>query len=161
MKIADSNYYPLLMRNSKNSSIAQRIYDANNFFKYEIDEDEETYTGDATFKYNGSLIETHIIIDKFTEAVSDYSCDCMYCNAESGCAHVGALYLKMQDIDDYDLPYYYNEDEVPTKSSLDKNYESLLDTVISKPKTPFVYLNQRSKSLIKQLKENGSIEYIG
>lgn len=154
MKIADSNYYPLLMRNSKNSSIAQRIYDANNFFKYEIDEDDDTYTGDATFKYNGSLIETQLVIDKFTEAVSDYSCDCMYCNAESGCAHVGALYLKMQDIDDFDLPYYYNEDEIPVKSSLDRNYEALLDTVISKPKTPFVYLNQRSKSLIKQLKEN-------
>lgn len=65
---------------------------------------EELYQVDALFRARYYRNRMRVMINRQNEIVS-MQCDCPYCSSTSGCAHVGAMLLKLEEMGPVPLPY--------------------------------------------------------
>lgn len=68
------------------------------------------YRVSAITYYNGYKNKSVIDLSGDNEVLS-YDCDCPYCHDGIGCAHIGMILFKLQDIQIQELPYIYSKHE--------------------------------------------------
>lgn len=150
MKIINQNVFTDVMKKQKSADLAHTIHREHNFLTFTIEEIDDAYLAYGDFNYHNKTITASIQVDSETQEVFDYDCHCPYCTADSGCAHVGALILKMEECTPSVLPYHYEVNDYATATHSEEN--AIQRTL--PPSDSLPYLNIRSKALIELLKEN-------
>ncbi len=87
-------------------------------FSVRFDSESETIRVEAIFRAHYYKNHVQLVLDPSLK-VSEISCDCPYCRANSGCAHVGAVLLKLFSLPETDLPYFETQDR-QLKEQLEK-----------------------------------------
>lgn len=109
-----------IVKSEDNRKLAESYYKAGTFdrFSVEYDASKEWIIVNAIFKARYYRNRIMIQIDNFNEVVK-IQCDCPYCMANNGCAHVGAVLLKIISLpENTEIPYSELEDKQQEKFML-------------------------------------------
>ncbi|WP_279155364.1 DEAD/DEAH box helicase [Thomasclavelia cocleata] len=131
---------------------------ANSYDKYDNvetihieKEDEDYYYVEATVNVLGRIGICWFCYDS-NYKIFDYDCDCEWCNNNSPCGHIGAVLLKLNDLDIDEFPFDYKR-EVFNKPKVSKQ-EDLDQRMLIK----LQYLSSSTKNIInKQKKEHQNL----
>ena len=98
-----------VVSNIKNLRLGRKYLSYYDYTSLRIDRAMRTQDYLATFTYNinGYKNTTNLTLTEHG-AIQDYSCDCSYCNQDSGCAHVALAVFQLSDIVVESFPYYEN-----------------------------------------------------
>lgn len=104
--------------NNKNWELAHKYNNNNSLKKIEIFRDDQGFHLLGQTKTDARS-EVHL---DFSGTIKSFTCDCPYCeNNINACGHIGALLLRFNNLQSYQLPYSYG---INTGSSLQVSSES-------------------------------------
>lgn len=108
----NENQIKIIVNNVKNYSLALRYR-----YNYNVDDLQITYNSrEDHYEVNASVILSGYsnpcrLYVNDAEEVLAYHCNCRWCDAHSGCAHVALLIMKLIELDPHTFPYRYTNEE--------------------------------------------------
>lgn len=111
-----------IVSEERNYASSKRILTYGDVFRYievVFNVPSQTYYVNAMIESNNFKNRVSLSVDLLGNIVR-YDCDCYFCSSKSGCGHVGALILKLQQLNPQTFPYYY-------KDASYRNYEQFLE----------------------------------
>lgn len=100
-----------VISNSRNRFISKQYYhqDCVNEIYITFSEKTKRYRIDGSLNTRG--YDSHCIIEvDQNNKIIDYRCNCYWCDEYSGCAHIGAVLLKIQELSPDTFPFHYKVD---------------------------------------------------
>ncbi|SJZ67033.1 DEAD/DEAH box helicase [Anaerorhabdus furcosa] len=154
MYITSISTYSDLMKNQRNSAIAEKIAGSNKNYALHIEQEDDNYTINGLFYYHSEYTHSELIIESESQRVIGFECSCNWCTEDSPCGHVGALFLKCTKISNDSLPYdvnYIVEEQkelsvptIPYKSVVEEDFDYYKKMQLAK----------NSKELIQRVKQS-------
>lgn len=100
-----------LFSNPNNISIAKSYDRYDNVLSIDLQQDENIYHVDAVVKVRSEEFQCSFSFDE-EYILNNYDCECIWCREGSPCAHIGAVLLKLNQLDIPSFPYHYTNPEV-------------------------------------------------
>ena len=109
MKITDYHFNNIV-KSESNREISRR-YDAyNNVESIDIEEDSNGYKINAIVNVLGKKTECFLWMNK-QEEITKWECNCIWCEEDNACGHIGAVILKLMTLSIDHIPYHYRSDK--------------------------------------------------
>lgn len=104
MELQIENY----IKNKTSLSIAHRYEQYDNVVLLDICDLGNHYEIHGAVDVLGRIYDVFFVLDK-SGKLSEYNCNCSYCDSDP-CAHIGAVMLKINQLDIDHFPYHYEKD---------------------------------------------------
>lgn len=116
----DKSEYERIITNPDERSQAEKFAEKGVFELLEIQKDKKTGGYHVKTQFRARYYRYHITIEiDQAKHVIGYMCDCAYSNKPIACEHVGAVLLKLSELDD-DISFPYYEKAVNEREKLEK-----------------------------------------
>lgn len=100
-----------LFSNPNNISIAKSYDRYDNVLSIDLQQDENIYHVDAVVRVRSEEFQCSFSFDE-EYVLNNYDCECIWCREGSPCAHIGAVLLKLNQLDIPSFPYHYTNPKV-------------------------------------------------
>ena len=95
-----------LFSNPNNISIAKSYDRYDNVLSIDLKQSENGYHVDAVVRVRSEEFQCSFSFDE-EYSLTDYNCECIWCRDGSPCAHIGAVLLKLNQLEISSFPYHY------------------------------------------------------
>lgn len=143
-----------IVSEERNYASSKRILTYGDVFRYI----EVVFNVPSQTYYVHAMIDSNHYKNRVTLSVDlnghivRYDCDCYFCSSKSGCGHVGALILKLQELNPRTFPFYYKDETF-------RNYEQYLEKQQKEAERFEIREKEKqTKALIEKYKTMSSIE---
>lgn len=100
-----------LFSNPNNISIAKSYDRYDNVLSIDLKQAENGYHVDAVVRVRSEEFQCSFSFDD-EYSLMDYNCECIWCRDGSPCAHIGAVLLKLNQLEIPSFPYHYVNSQV-------------------------------------------------
>ena len=100
-----------LFSNPNNISIAKSYDRYDNVLSIDLEQVENGYHVDAVVRVRSEEFECSFSFDE-EYSLTDYNCECIWCRDGSPCAHIGAVLLKLNQLEIPSFPYHYTNSQI-------------------------------------------------
>lgn len=100
-----------LFSNRNNISIAKSYDRYDNVLSIDLKQSENGYHVDAVVRVRSEEFQCSFSFDD-EYSLMDYNCECIWCRDGSPCAHIGAVLLKLNQLNISSFPYHYANSQV-------------------------------------------------
>ena len=100
-----------LFSNPNNISIAKSYDRYDNVLSIDLKQSENGYHVDAVVRVRSEEFQCSFSFDD-EYSLMDYNCECIWCRDGSPCAHIGAVLLKLNQLEIPSFPYHYVNSQV-------------------------------------------------
>lgn len=100
-----------LIKNPVNNTISKSYNNYDNVAEIEINQIDSGYDIKGIVNVFENTDTPHLLLNKDQEIVS-YTCSCVFCDEVSPCAHIGALLLKLNELETPSFPFIYKSDKM-------------------------------------------------
>lgn len=100
-----------LFSNPNNISIAKSYDRYDNVLSIDLKQAENGYHVDAVVRVRSEEFQCSFSFDD-EYSLMDYNCECIWCRDGSPCAHIGAVLLKLNQLEIPSFPYHYANSQV-------------------------------------------------
>ena len=77
-----------------------------NCFSIDLEQVENGYHVNAVVRVRSEEFQCSFSFDE-EYSLTDYNCECTWCTDDSPCAHIGAVLLKLNQLEISSFPYHY------------------------------------------------------
>lgn len=98
--------YRNYVKDPKSMSLSARYNMYDNVESLDIVRVNDNYKLNANVNVQERKTQCQMIIDEYGEVLS-YDCKCPWCSEDSACAHIGAIILKLNQLDISSVPFHY------------------------------------------------------
>lgn len=106
--ITDSEFERVISR-ARNRALARKFYENGAVLRIHIEENKNGYEISGQVNADGTIYTQHIEANKSSKIVSA-SCDCIFSDEYTACAHIGAILLAIQEQAPTRFPYDFKAD---------------------------------------------------
>lgn len=100
-----------LFSNPNNISIAKSYDRYDNVLSIDLEQVENGYHVDAVVRVRSEEFQCSFSFDE-EYSLTDYNCECIWCRDGSPCAHIGAVLLKLNQLEIPSFPYHYTNSQI-------------------------------------------------
>ena len=100
-----------LFSNPNNISIAKSYDRYDNVLSIDLEQVENGYHVDAVVRVRSEEFQCSFSVDE-GYSLTDYNCECIWCRDGSPCAHIGAVLLKLNQLEIPSFPYHYTNSQI-------------------------------------------------
>lgn len=100
-----------LFSNPNNISIAKSYDRYDNVLSIDLKQSENGYHVDAVVRVRSEEFQCSFSFDE-EYSLTDYNCECIWCRDGSPCAHIGAVLLKLNQLEIPSFPYHYTNSQI-------------------------------------------------
>lgn len=100
-----------LFSNPNNISIAKSYDRYDNVLSIDLEQSENGYHVDAVVRVRSEEFQCSFSFDE-EYSLTDYNCECIWCRDGSPCAHIGAVLLKLNQLEIPSFPYHYTNSQI-------------------------------------------------
>lgn len=97
-----------IISNQVNQIIAERYNAYDNVSVLDVNQTSDGYEISGKVDVMGKEYTCEFTTD-IQDKIKTYKCECVYCNEKSPCAHIGALMLKINELDIHQYPLHYEK----------------------------------------------------
>lgn len=106
--ISDSEFERVISR-SRNRMLAHKFYENGSVIRVHIVQDKKGYYISGQVSANGVIYSPRIEVTPQSK-IAWTSCDCIFSDEYTACAHIGAILLAVQDLAPKEFPFTYSVD---------------------------------------------------
>lgn len=134
-----------LFSNPNNISIAKSYDRYDNVLSIDLQQDENIYHVDAVVRVRSEEFQCSFSFDE-EYVLNNYDCECIWCREGSPCAHIGAVLLKLNQLDIPSFPYHYTNPKVEEEMRQEEQRQQQLQRT-------YALKSLETNQLIRQNKE--------
>lgn len=117
-------HFNKVVKSEANREISRR-YDAyDNVESINIVEDRDGYKINAIVNVLGKKTECFLWMNG-QEEITNWKCNCIWCEEDNACGHIGAVILKLMNLSVDHIPYYYQGDKEKKIKELKNEIEKI------------------------------------
>ena len=109
-----------VVKNEVSNRLSYSYDSYDNVARLHIQQMEQEYTVVGVVNVLGKKSVCSLTINRDKE-ITNFQCDCSWCKADSGCAHIGAVILKLDRLAIQEFPYTYESEKEHTLHYEEKN----------------------------------------
>lgn len=106
--ITDSEFERVIAR-ARNRALAHKFYENGAVLRVHIEEDKNGYDIVGQVSADSTIYTPHIQVNQMSKIISA-SCDCIYSDEYTNCAHIGAVLLAIQELSPTRFPFDFKAD---------------------------------------------------
>lgn len=120
-----------LFSNRNNISIARSYDRYDNVLSIDLEQVENGYHVDAVVRVRSEEFQCSFSFDE-EYSLTDYNCECIWCRDGSPCAHIGAVLLKLNQLEIPSFPYHYTNSQIEEeKKRQEKHHQQQLQRALA------------------------------
>lgn len=120
-----------LFSNHNNISIARSYDRYDNVLSIDLEQVENGYHVDAVVRVRSEEFQCSFSFDE-EYSLTDYNCECIWCRDGSPCAHIGAVLLKLNQLEIPSFPYHYTNSQIEEeKKRQEKHHQQQLQRALA------------------------------
>ena len=120
-----------LFSNPNNISIAKSYDRYDNVLSIDLEQVENGYHVDAVVRVRSEEFQCSFSFDE-EYSLTDYNCECIWCRDGSPCAHIGAVLLKLNQLEIPSFPYHYTNSQIEEeKKRQEKHHQQQLQRALA------------------------------
>lgn len=120
-----------LFSNHNNISIARSYDRYDNVLSIDLEQVENGYHVNAVVRVRSEEFQCSFSFDD-EYSLTDYNCECIWCRDGSPCAHIGAVLLKLNQLEIPSFPYHYTNSKVEEeKKRQEKHHQQQLQRALA------------------------------
>lgn len=120
-----------LFSNPNNISIAKSYDRYDNVLSIDLKQSENGYHVDAVVRVRSEEFQCSFSFDE-EYSLTDYNCECIWCRDGSPCAHIGAVLLKLNQLEIPSFPYHYTNSQIEEeKKRQEKHHQQQLQRALA------------------------------
>lgn len=120
-----------LFSNPNNISIAKSYDRYDNVLSIDLEQVENGYHVNAVVRVRSEEFQCSFSFDD-EYSLTDYNCECIWCRDGSPCAHIGAVLLKLNQLEIPSFPYHYTNSKVEEeKKRQEKHHQQQLQRALA------------------------------
>ncbi len=139
------NFFKLIP-NQINASIARKYDRYDNAELIDVTYKDQLYYVEAIVNVQGKENKCSFVYDEEYD-LFEYQCGCLWCDDDSPCAHIGAVLLKLNELDISSFPFHYVNDK---RKELERRREQFRQEQM---KMLAIHKANKTKYLIQQNKQ--------
>lgn len=148
-----------IVKEKSNQLIARRYVSYDNVERIEVEKSEEVYYVRAVVNVLEKRFPVRIMISQ--GSILHVGCDCSYHSSATACAHVGAVILKLMELDPVSFPYLYENEKAVKRPNMTTLQERLIqERKRIKLEQSLSYLDQQRKHYMASIMRYAAVEKI-
>lgn len=139
------------IKNPLNLSVSKKYHQYDNVEHIHVEQKNKHYVVEACVNVLSHKNQCHFEVDE-KGRLQNYQCTCSFCDDDSPCGHIGAVILKMNEMDVSTFPFDYQSSKKQQLEQLEKQ------RIAEKRRKELYRLSQTSQHLIHQHKDKYNTE---